>query len=358
MPPRYAFWTILIDGKATAFRAREREELLPTLNQLRRTNTDVALRYFSRGKLWDSPDQAQWAGRNARAGGEARGRDWRPGGSHKDPRARAEKTPKPARHRDGAGAGRAGGPNDRNGGRGFVPADGARRPFSNKDRRPAFPKGNRPAFPKGKGKPAFGHEAGARGERKRPWTPKPHAAAPGTRSDRPRQAWNSEERPRNDRQAREKRPWTPKPRAEQKGGGWGRQAPREKRPWTGKPPSRDERPRGPRDERAARSEQMREKRPPGKPPRDKDNRPWTKKPRHDHPRREARDPRGSAGHRRDSRPPLPSDDRPPRRDDWRTRPDRPDERREATPRPKPVERPDRPPDVEQVTVKPEPPERG
>ena len=34
MPPRYAYWTILIDDKPTAFRAREQEELLPTLNQL------------------------------------------------------------------------------------------------------------------------------------------------------------------------------------------------------------------------------------------------------------------------------------------------------------------------------------
>ena len=31
MPPRYVYWTILIDGKATAFRAREREELLQTV---------------------------------------------------------------------------------------------------------------------------------------------------------------------------------------------------------------------------------------------------------------------------------------------------------------------------------------
>ena len=31
MPPRYAYWTILIDNKTTAFRARDREELVPTL---------------------------------------------------------------------------------------------------------------------------------------------------------------------------------------------------------------------------------------------------------------------------------------------------------------------------------------
>src|SRR5512143_1413048 len=99
MPPRYAYWTILIDGKATAFRAKEREELLPTLNQLRRKNDDVTLRYFARGKLWDSPEQALWANRNAQGLGEKRDRDWRPGGAHRDPRARFDKKP---RGRDGS----------------------------------------------------------------------------------------------------------------------------------------------------------------------------------------------------------------------------------------------------------------
>lgn len=89
MPPRYAYWTILIDGKATAFRAREREELLPTFNQLARKNSDIAMRYFARGRLWDNPEQAQWANRNRDARpAERRDRDWRPGGHHKDPRAR------------------------------------------------------------------------------------------------------------------------------------------------------------------------------------------------------------------------------------------------------------------------------
>ena len=89
MPPRYAYWTILIDNRPTAFRAREREELLPTLVQLRRTNPDIVMKWFARGKLWDTPEQAQWAARNPKqARPEARGRDWRPGGQHQDPRAR------------------------------------------------------------------------------------------------------------------------------------------------------------------------------------------------------------------------------------------------------------------------------
>ena len=96
MPPRYAYWTILIDGKATAFRARDREELLPTFNQLARKNTDIVMRYFSRGRLWDSPEQAQWASRNAptKRHDQQRGRDWRPGGEHHDPRAQFMKPAK------------------------------------------------------------------------------------------------------------------------------------------------------------------------------------------------------------------------------------------------------------------------
>lgn len=88
MPPRYAYWTILIDRQPTAFRAREREELLPTFNQLRRTNKDVVLKWFGRGKLWDSPEAERAASYAPVAPREKRGHDWRPGGAHKDPRAR------------------------------------------------------------------------------------------------------------------------------------------------------------------------------------------------------------------------------------------------------------------------------
>ena len=98
MPPRYAYWTILIDRKPTAFRARERDELLPTLNQLRRKNPDVVLKWFTRGTLWDSPAAAQAALHAPRPAAERRGRDWRPGGEHRDPRDRFKK-PKGPVHR-------------------------------------------------------------------------------------------------------------------------------------------------------------------------------------------------------------------------------------------------------------------
>lgn len=86
MPPRFAYWTILIDGQPTAFRSREAQELQPTLTQLRRTNKDVVLRWFARGKLWESPEAERAAGRKPKPV-EHRGREWRPGGEHKDPRA-------------------------------------------------------------------------------------------------------------------------------------------------------------------------------------------------------------------------------------------------------------------------------
>jgi hypothetical protein len=91
VPPRFAYWTILIDNKPTAFRARDREELLPTLGQLRRRNADVVMRYFARGRLWDSPEQAEWAARHVAASTERRPKGWRPGGDHRDPRARFDK---------------------------------------------------------------------------------------------------------------------------------------------------------------------------------------------------------------------------------------------------------------------------
>jgi hypothetical protein len=158
MPPRYAYWTILIDDKPTAFRAADREDLLPTLHQLQRKNTNVVMKWFARGRVWDSPEQAQWAGKNVER--EKRGGDWRPGGEHRDPRARFDKRGKQKR-RD----------------RSTAPVPPAR-PFENRDEK-------RPR-----------DKAAAPPRRDRPWTGKPQAAKAG--------------RPPGDR------PWAAKPRA---GGG-------------------------------------------------------------------------------------------------------------------------------------------
>jgi hypothetical protein len=97
MPPRYAYWTILIDQKPTAFRAHLREELLPTLHQLRRKNADVVMKWFARGRLWESPADAEAARRAPKPPAESRGRDWRPGGKHRDPRDRRRSPKRPER---------------------------------------------------------------------------------------------------------------------------------------------------------------------------------------------------------------------------------------------------------------------
>ena len=125
MPPRYAYWTIIADGLPTAFRATEREELMPTYQRLREKHPDAVMKWFARGKLWDSPEQARRdnagardGGRDERRGGggshragardlrdrseaarEPRDRNWRPGGEHRDPRQKF-KDAKKARNLD------------------------------------------------------------------------------------------------------------------------------------------------------------------------------------------------------------------------------------------------------------------
>ena len=88
MPPRYAYWTILAGGLPTAFRAADRDELMPTFHRLREKHPDAQMKWFARGRLWDSPEQARQEGERRRdlARGETRTADWRPGGTHRDPR--------------------------------------------------------------------------------------------------------------------------------------------------------------------------------------------------------------------------------------------------------------------------------
>jgi hypothetical protein len=96
MPPRFAYWTIIIDDAPTAFRARYREDLVPTLRQLARRNPNATIKWFSQGKLWESPEEARAARQMPPSAlpfkqTPPRGPDWRPGGRHEDPRARFKK---------------------------------------------------------------------------------------------------------------------------------------------------------------------------------------------------------------------------------------------------------------------------
>jgi len=89
---RLACWVIVTGSSPTAFRAQEREELLPALKQLQRTQPDAVVKWFSRGKLWESPLEAIEALKAQRQARRPRNRDWRPGGEHVDPRAKYELT--------------------------------------------------------------------------------------------------------------------------------------------------------------------------------------------------------------------------------------------------------------------------
>ncbi len=92
MPPRYSYWTIIAGGLPTAFRAAEKDELLPTFSRIKHKHPDAEMKWFARGKLWDSPESARSASRPGPGAGPSRqstpprGRDWRPGGEHRDPR--------------------------------------------------------------------------------------------------------------------------------------------------------------------------------------------------------------------------------------------------------------------------------
>ena len=78
MPPRYAYWTILIDEQPTAFRAASQEDLMPTFKRLKDKNASAKMMWFQNGKLWPSRVDAQEA---MRARGEAGRRgDTRQGG--------------------------------------------------------------------------------------------------------------------------------------------------------------------------------------------------------------------------------------------------------------------------------------
>lgn len=87
---RVRFWTILLGDNATSFRAPSEDALIPTLKQLQRAHPQAVLRWFEAGRLWSSPEEARRALRGADRPPRTRGEDWRPGGEHRDPRARYE----------------------------------------------------------------------------------------------------------------------------------------------------------------------------------------------------------------------------------------------------------------------------
>lgn len=380
MPPRHAYWTILIDGEPTAFRAAESDELLPTLNRLKQKHADTVMKWFERGRIWESRDEARqalgggyqvWSGgklapprrpRGAPAGSggarqeggparESRDGGWRPGGDHRDPREkyavakkakwqrfkdkirgrhdRREEAPRSAQAR-GPATPRPDRPfrDDRD--RPFAPRpdrrdtrrdDGRRddRPRDDRDR-PFQPRPDR----RDTRRDGWRRDDRPHDDRDRPFAPRPDRdSRPGERrDDRPRDARVRDERPRPDRFRDDRpsgdRPWQPKARENR---------PFEKRPWSGRPREnrppdqrfRDERPWDrPRDQRP-RDDRSREQS-------FRNDRPRPDRPREDRPRDDrARDdrPKGpGAGRDRDRRFDTPGGPKPRTSGSWDRRDDR------------------------------------
>jgi hypothetical protein len=78
MPPRFVYWTIVIDGTPTAFRTSTRDELLPTLRQLQRKTPGAVMKWFARGRLWEGPEEATRAQREEQSRRSARRTPRRP----------------------------------------------------------------------------------------------------------------------------------------------------------------------------------------------------------------------------------------------------------------------------------------
>lgn len=173
MPPRFVFWTILIGDQPTAFRAATADELRATLNRLREKHADAQLRWFQRGRLWESREQAQQMLREGYTVGpagelippevrEPRTKSWRPGGEHRDPREKFQLAKKARWQRlkqslRQGGAPRVDDRERRDGAR--PPADRSRKPWAPGD---SGPRGDGPMS----SRPAGGdHSRGPRGPR-------------------------------------------------------------------------------------------------------------------------------------------------------------------------------------------------
>ena len=346
----------MIDDKATAFRAREREELQPTFAQLQRKNANVTMRWFARGKLWESREaerddfqlqkQTPSAPRERRTdrpeGTERRGADWRPGGAHKDPRDRfkkknrperawSEKDPATQRDRDKPGY-VAVRPREPHGDRPWQDKRRGDRPWSQRppdqsDRaRPLTKRSDEPRRSSPEHRPSGGE--GFRPAKPGSWRDKP-AGTP--REDRPRQ-----DKPSGDARWSKKpsgaghRPWDGKPRDagggtqppwqrpgeprrpsphDRSGGGSGfnPSKPRDRKPWSDKPAPPNDRPwqtkpTGPRAQR----------------------KPWVGKPSGDAPRGDSRSNKPVEGQPRSDRPWTPKPSGPPRGDrPWTPKPSGP-----------------------------------
>ena len=232
MPPRYAYWTIVVDEQPTAFRSASVEEIMPTFNRLKAKQPTAVLKWFQNGKLWDSELAAREA--QIRRGEEGRRRD-----KNQQP----DRAPRPATGKLDWKPKETGGA-ERPPKADWSPRAAGARPRPEKRDRPSFRNGpnQRDA------KPWSPKPSGAK-----PWGAKPWSAKPRDTRDQPKLEWSPREKPTGSRPERrdrppfksktnqhEPRPWAAKPRD-----------PRDRPPYKGGSSHGDSKPRGakPRDTR-------------------------------------------------------------------------------------------------------------
>ena len=295
MPPRHAYWTIIVDGAPTAFRSALPDDLQATFNRLKEKHASATMKWFQAGRLWESKDEAHTKLRDgyrvgkdgeliAPEGRERRDYSWRPGGTHEDPREKYQKAKKAKWDRfKQAIRSKADRRQETPSEEKDVPKTGSERSKWREPRgprRPSVPKSTEGASPAGRPprgpldtpartreKPAWKPKPVASGNARTPWKPKgpttpgarppwkPKGTVPGEQAPwRPkgpatpgaRPPWKPKGtvpgeqapwRPKGGRPTTgEKAPWKPKgapgPRGAPKEGGWRPNAPGESRaPW-------------------------------------------------------------------------------------------------------------------------------
>jgi hypothetical protein len=230
----FSCWVIVTGATPTAFRARHPEDLLPTLRQLQRTQPDTTMKWFERGRFWNSPEEAADAQRARRQAAAGRDRRWRPGGDHVDPRAKYQisRDEKRARFKRNQLRGRLGEnrpPDDRAGDTPKVPSGNSfrrDRPPDHRGRKPGPPNWSRPGGqdrpqsnwrPKPKDGRAPDRRAPEGSSSHKSGPSSPRWSRPGGQSrpgggSRPRGSWGSKEgrppgnRPQGNWGSRERRP--------------------------------------------------------------------------------------------------------------------------------------------------------
>lgn len=197
MPPRYAYWTILIGDEPTAFRAGAQEDLRPTFKRLQEKHPSAKMMWFQNGKLWNSRLDAQEAmrarGEMGRRGDD-RQRGFRSRGDKPPQTSRTEKPEwKPRTSRPPAFARTPAGKQD------LRTSQAEKLEWKPKGSAP--PRSDRPSYPKAPGdKPAWRPKSH---DRKPAWTGKPAFKRDGDR-------WDDRRKTSSTPHASSKLEWKPK----------------------------------------------------------------------------------------------------------------------------------------------------